>query len=219
MVQENSGNVVPGCRVARCGSTRDPTLLGCVAPVLGRYASARGDVVGERDVPGRIDVERRGVHALVDDDAAVFGVEAGRRCEPDVGAHPGGGDDEFALDRLTGVQEHSSVLDRGHGGRPDEANTDVGQHLCDALADLDPNLRCRGTGSGATSVVSMPRVARLEAASQPIRPPPTTTADSACTATIRRMTASAKERRLSAASPPGTLSGTAVEPQARTRCQ
>ncbi len=57
------------------------------------------------------------------------------------------------------------------------------------------------------------------AASQPINPPPITTAESALRAAIRKMTASAKERSVRAASAPGTRSGTGLAPQANTSCQ
>ena len=53
------------------------------------------------------------------------------------GHTPVADDDEFGLNRFTGVQGDCAVLDGGHARRTDEANTDVGQHLRHAFADLE----------------------------------------------------------------------------------
>ena len=54
-----------------------------------------------------------------------------------VGPHAGSGDDEFGLDDGAGVQHDLAVPDGGHARRADEPNADVGQHLRDALTDLE----------------------------------------------------------------------------------
>jgi hypothetical protein len=69
--------------------------------VLGSDAPAGGHVVGERDVTCSVDVQRRSVHVLVDDDAAVVGVEAGIGGEMRVGTY---GDDDVAVERDAAVE-------------------------------------------------------------------------------------------------------------------
>ena len=83
---------------------------------------------------------------LVDDDAAVFGVDACRDGEPAVGAHPGGRHNELCLNDFTGVQSDGAILDGGHARRPDEANADVGQHLRHTFADLETEPAQHGHG-------------------------------------------------------------------------
>ena len=73
-------------------------------PVLGSDAPTGGHVVGERDVTCGVDVQRRSVHVLVDDDAAVVGVEAGIGGEMRVGTHAGDGDDDVAVERDAAVE-------------------------------------------------------------------------------------------------------------------
>ena len=75
--------------------------------MLGADAPTGGDVVGERDIACGVDVQRRGVHVLVDDDTAVLGVEAGLVGEVRVGTHAGGGDDDVAVERGAAVEVDS----------------------------------------------------------------------------------------------------------------
>src|SRR4029077_5683650 len=121
-----SGHLVPRRGWAGRGQPGDEALLGGVAPVLGADAPACGDVIGERDVACGVDVERRGVHVLVDDDATVFGVEAGGLGEVRVAWHAAGGEDDVAVERGAGVEMYAGVIDGGYGRRPEEANAVVG---------------------------------------------------------------------------------------------
>src|SRR5258705_664014 len=130
-----SGHLVPRRGLAGRGQPGDEALLGRVAPVFGADAPACGDVVGERDVARGVDVERRGVHVLLDDDATVLAVEARGLAQVRVGPHTGGGDDDVAVERGAGVEMYAGVIDSGYGRRPQEANAVVGQNLCDTLAN------------------------------------------------------------------------------------
>jgi hypothetical protein len=156
---------------------------------------------------------------LVDDDAAVVEVKAGIGGEMGSGRTPVA--ETMTSPSITApVSRWTWVLSMSVTAVDPSKRTPLSDRIFATRSPTStPNRRCSGTGSAATMVVGTPRPARQAAASQPISPAPITTAESAVRAAIRRITASANDRRLSAASAPGMRSGTELAPQASTRCQ
>ena len=141
-----SGHLIPGGGEAGGCESGDKTLCAASRQCSAADAAAGGDVVGECDVTRGVDVSRRRVHVLVDDDASVASFQPGRFGQPDVGPYTGRGDDEVRLDRRAVVEHHAGLVDFGHSRLTDEADAVVGQDLDHAFTGLEAETSLQGNG-------------------------------------------------------------------------
>jgi hypothetical protein len=219
MVQANPGTLSHAAGWPAADNPGDEALLGGVAPVFRADAPAGGHVVRERDIACGVDVQRRGVHVFVDDDAAVVGVEASIDGQVGVGADPGGRDDDVGVERGAGVEVDMGVVDVSDGRRPQEANPIVGQDLCDALANLvaESALQLRGLGGDHSGG----HAAAGETGGRLTTDQSAADHDGGVGAAggHSQDDGVGEGAQGSAASAPGMLSGTGKAPQASTRCQ
>ena len=206
---------VPLRVLAGDGPARDLAHVERLAPVLDRQLPARGGVVRERHVARRVDVLGGRAHVLVDDDPPLPDVEPARLREARARLTPAA-----IRIRSAGVLAAAPRRCSPKPRRPRRAALDLCSSRASGCAGPPPRRAAwrAGSSSSLTRVTLRPRIASDAAASQPMKPEPTTIAVFAVSARSRSTRAVARLRSSSTHSSvaPGTGSTLGSAPVAST---